>query len=113
VVYKDIEVQAAYLKQYHVNWCAERKTEFRAKIDKLKQAPCTDCGLCFDPICMDFDHVGNNKIAKVSALVKSTTWAKIQAEIDKCELVCSNCHRIRTRNRLEGTVQGSATSLEN
>ncbi len=47
---------------------------------------------------MDFDH--RNPYTKVVAVsqtvVKSWPIARIQAEMDKCDLVCANCHRIRT-----------------
>lgn len=75
----------------------------QARVDKvsaLKEAsPCVDCGHLFPACCMDFDHVSGDKLAEVGALAaRSTAWELIQAEIDKCELVCANCHRIRTRD---------------
>lgn len=69
---------------------------------ELKAAPCLDCGLAFDPICMDFDHRdGETKHKGVSEMVKLPGFSieQVLAEIEKCDLVCSNCHRIRTRNR--------------
>ena len=69
-------------------------------VDKLKAAPCMDCGLKFPPICMDFDHrPTEKKTANVSQLVKWSSMACVLAEVAKCDLVCSNCHRIRTANR--------------
>lgn len=69
-------------------------------IDRLKSAPCTDCGLTFPPECMDYDHIGDNKVLSVSKMVRSKhSFEAVFAEIDKCELVCANCHRIRTRGR--------------
>jgi len=64
--------------------------------------PCADCGRIYEPICMDFDHVSGEKEANVSLLMGGT-WSlkKIQAEIAKCEVVCGNCHRIRTRDRFK------------
>jgi len=61
--------------------------------------PCKDCGLYFDPICMDFDHLNSLiKVGKVSELVKGNR-ATLITEIAKCEIVCSNCHRLRTKIR--------------
>lgn len=63
---------------------------------------CEDCGGEYPAAAMDFDHVRGEKRAAVSQLVRygySTT--AIQAEIDKCELVCANCHRLRTARRRE------------
>jgi hypothetical protein len=45
---------------------------------------------------MDFDHVRGTKIFEISK--KPTTNKEvILAEIEKCDIICSNCHRIRTR----------------
>jgi len=48
---------------------------------------------------MDFDHVRGQKQANVMELIKSLSKKKIDLEIAKCEIVCSNCHRIRTYMR--------------
>ena len=61
--------------------------------------PCTDCGVCYPPYVMDYDHVLGDKRGNVSSLVGSGRSAQARNEILKCELVCSNCHRIRTHNR--------------
>jgi hypothetical protein len=51
-------------------------------------------------VCMDFDHVRGKKRYSISIMV---AWAMliddIMDELKKCELVCSNCHRIRTESR--------------
>lgn len=71
-----------------------------AYVNSLKEAPCTDCGLRFHPFVMDFDHIGDDKHKNVSTMVQNgSSLQAIQKEIDKCELVCSNCHRMRTWNR--------------
>jgi hypothetical protein len=49
---------------------------------------------------MDFDHVRGSKTFKVSEAVQLPTgigFEKVRAEIAKCDVVCANCHRIRTR----------------
>lgn len=58
---------------------------------------CTDCGYNTHHSALDFDHVRGEKEINVS-LAKSIEQAKI--EIEKCEVVCSNCHRIRTYERI-------------
>lgn len=68
------------------------------QLNALKSGPCADCGGSFPPECMDFDHVRGEKIAGVSQLL-TRSRLKAVAEIAKCELVCSNCHRIRTKAR--------------
>ena len=74
----------------------EKQKEF---LDSLKNKPCTDCGLTFPPCCMDFDHRDpTTKIKGVSQMV-CFKLERLMEEISKCDLVCSNCHRIRTDKR--------------
>lgn len=69
-------------------------------VDSVKQHPCMDCGGTFPTECMDLDHVQGDKVDSVSRLISlSRPMEEIQAEVAKCELVCANCHRIRTRKR--------------
>lgn len=74
-----------------------RSKERRRKLlDSLKNGPCSDCGQTFDPVCMDFDHIpGEIKSSEVSGL----TIAQLASEAALCELVCANCHRLRTKAR--------------
>lgn len=64
----------------------------------MKNNPCRDCGDCFPPEAMDFDHVRGKKIASI-AQMRSRAWTQVLIELAKCELVCANCHRIRTWQR--------------
>jgi len=59
---------------------------------------CRDCGYDENPAAMDFDHVTGVKLFTVSSGV-TRSWEILLAEIEKCEVVCANCHRIRTDNR--------------
>lgn len=94
----------------------ERKARQSRKtfIDSLKQnKPCSDCGVVYPPYVMDFDHLPNvTKIVELSdAVGKKFSRQRILDEILKCELVCSNCHRIRTHNRrLQKKDEGSTIS---
>lgn len=78
----------------------ERLDNMRLWIQELKESePCVDCGLRYPYWVMDFDHL-DGKVLNVSQAVQHG-WGRerLQSEIDKCELVCSNCHRTRTHNR--------------
>lgn len=77
-----------------------KKKEHRNMVWQIKSRPCRDCGLSFHPVCMDFDHTSDNKIANVSMMVSNKeSTQNILDEISKCDIVCSNCHRLRTFNR--------------
>lgn len=71
---------------------------YRAFITQFKTGkPCTDCKNIFPPECMDFDHIRGKKKFSIGSGMRSR--ALILEEIAKCELVCANCHRIRTKKR--------------
>ena len=76
-----------------------RRKELRELVSVLKSKPCTDCGRSFPPYVMDFDHIDSNKKMNVSQLINWGSLQRILEEISKCELVCSNCHRVRTFSR--------------
>ena len=66
---------------------------------KLKDEPCTDCGQRYPHYVMDFDHrKGTKKTANIAHLISQNYFSKekLLDEISKCDLVCANCHRIRT-----------------
>ena len=75
-----------------------RRADF---LNNLKKGPCSDCGKTYPPCVMDFDHVKGEKIGNVGQMVLKEKLGrkKILEEIAKCELVCANCHRLRTCNR--------------
>lgn len=72
----------------------KRRSQRKAVVDALKRVPCVDCGGLFHPEAMDFDHVNE----KAFAISRGTTAAfeRLLAEIAKCDVVCANCHRVRT-----------------
>ena len=58
-----------------------------------EQNPCLDCRQHYPSYVMDFDHVRGAKRKDISSL---TTLTSVKAEMQKCDLVCANCHRERT-----------------
>ena len=81
------------------------QAETRAKIEALKAKPCSDCGECFPPECMDFDHRDPKSKHMGISSMGGRRWEAVLAEIAKCDLVCANCHRIRTRQRRQGVTR--------
>jgi hypothetical protein len=67
--------------------------------DLKTSTPCVDCRISYPYYVMDFDHVRGQKHANVMELVSTLSKKRIDLEIAKCEIVCSNCHRIRTHMR--------------
>lgn len=71
----------------------------------LNSNSCTDCGTK-DIRVFEFDHVRGDKHMDVSKLIGGGYSIKtIQKEIDKCDIVCCNCHRIRTFTRAGGNYK--------
>jgi hypothetical protein len=64
---------------------------------RLKDQPCADCGRRYPSECMDFDHVRGKKIFGIAREWNRWGWKTILREIAKCDVVCANCHRIRTK----------------
>lgn len=73
----------------------QQLTEFIRQAKEGK--PCADCGKLYPPYVMDFDHRDpSTKTAIISYLPRLQSWARLKAELAKCDLVCANCHRMRT-----------------
>jgi hypothetical protein len=88
-----------YLRSQH-----EYASPLRAELIDFKEShPCVDCGLCYPYVCMSFDHTGQDKVSDVGKMAKGNGHlrgrARLLAEIAKCDLVCSNCHALRTHER--------------
>lgn len=65
-------------------------------------AGCQDCGQDYPAYVLDLDHVRGEKVANVAFLVSNDAARRlILEEIEKCDVVCSNCHRERTHARKE------------
>jgi len=76
------------------------KQQFKKRLSEIKEASgCMDCGET-NPIVLDFDHLKDKKYNVSRMIHDGFSWAAIKKEIAKCEVVCANCHRIRTYNRL-------------
>ena len=78
----------------------ERERENKEYIKNLKDVPCKDCGNRYPIYVMDFHHISprDESLTIGKSLVNEMKgWGRkrIDEEIDKCVVLCSNCHRIR------------------
>jgi hypothetical protein len=84
----------------------------------LRRVPCTDCRGLFKPFQMDFDHrdpsTKSFNVMTGRAMLMSTQ--KVLAEVANCDIVCVNCHRVRSRAqhrlRLLARRPGTSKRLE-
>ena len=83
-----------------------RRDDARAWMDGLKEGrPCADCGDTFLPWLMHWDHLPEYvKVDEISSMVGTHRRAAILEELTKCELVCANCHVMRTVRRARRTI---------
>lgn len=74
----------------------EKSIEFLISVKK--NAICCDCHRSYHPEVMEFDHVRGEKRECVSVMVyrQGFSISEIKKEIEKCDIVCANCHRMRT-----------------
>lgn len=81
----------------------ERQREWMAELKR--GVPCADCGGVFPSAVMHWDHLpGREKIGSISTMLDSRTRTLVLNELAKCELVCANCHAIRTAARRRNGV---------
>ena len=97
--------QPCYMKRYYSDpyrkkmrsaRVMEHYSKMRTIIDSIKDVPCCDCGNKFPPCAMDFDHVRGEKRFNIGQHIAGHSLDSILSEIEKCDIVCANCHRIRT-----------------
>jgi hypothetical protein len=81
--------KCANVKQY--------QRQITTYIREAKDVPCADCGQRYHYCMMDFDpRDPEDKLFTIGRGCNSLP--KMKLEITKCDVVCSNCHRLRTWN---------------
>lgn len=105
--YKDkVKASAAVMRHYYANkevYMERNKKARKAKaeyIQKLKDVPCMDCNGVYPRYVLEFDH-REEKLYNISQM-SNLGWATIKKEITKCDVICANCHAIRTYLRSVG-----------
>lgn len=90
---------------------AERHQRLVARMRELKSRPCLDCEGNFHPAAMTFDHrPGTEKVGDLASLAGRGLTGLFEQELAKCDVVCANCHAVRTFRRREAS-RASRTSV--
>lgn len=110
MAYKNIADRKAYAKKHYENnkelyksrsklYSRKERDIIRRFLIKEKSNPCKDCGQVYPHYVMEFDHLKDKDgdIANFASL--GWSLKRVKNEIEKCDLVCANCHRIRTYKR--------------
>ncbi|HEV3468287.1 MAG TPA: hypothetical protein VG148_03125 [Pyrinomonadaceae bacterium] len=91
-------------KRAYLDRNARTYLRHRKLIRDAKSRPCADCGVQYPYYVMDFDHrAGEVKSFEMNSVSRKTV-REILREIEKCDVVCSNCHRERTHRRWQESV---------
>ncbi len=98
--YKDLEKKRANKRKYSQSQ-ARKNADKAYRIRNYKYIwayksthSCIDCGES-DPVVLDFHHRDPNTKKRSLAGMRSRSIEMIQKEIDKCDILCANCHRRR------------------
>ena len=79
----------------HNNDTLNRRRAIKEKAVEYKGGKCTDCQQVF-PLCVyDFHHLDPSEKETNPGNLFGRRWENVIAELDKCVLLCANCHRIR------------------
>ena len=72
---------------------SRRRKKIKRMAVEYKGGKCEICGYnkCIDAL--DFHHTDSKKEFGVGEKGHTRSWNKVKEEIDKCILVCANCHR--------------------
>ncbi len=96
--------QKPEVKQYRKEMDKLRREKLRILVDNIKlERGCIDCGYNDNALALEFDHVRGVKVKAVASMVTNKDKVEtILSEIEKCDVRCSNCHRIKTFERIMG-----------
>lgn len=86
----------SWCKQCNTENVRNRKRELKRLCVEYKGGVCVDCGGKFHPAIFDFHHVDQKeKDFSISSITSTKLTDPIKSELDKCVLLCANCHRLR------------------
>ena len=116
------EKQRSYNRKYYlknrfaqINRNSRKKKQISDYIKKYKEfRGCMDCNIKFPSYVLDLDHRDPSlKKFTPSRLSRNGSWDKMVEELQKCDVVCANCHRIRTHKRKQYHGKKAETETNN
>jgi hypothetical protein len=76
----------------------EKKRHRKLEAIKYLGGVCSDCHGTFHPSIYEFHHRDPSEKDRDPSKLLQLKWERIVAELDKCDLLCANCHRLRHHN---------------
>lgn len=96
-------------REYQRDWLARR----RNKAIEILGGSCASCG---SDASLEFDHIDPTEkdpwLKPSSGKMWSRSWTYILSEIDKCQLLCTRCHKAKTRDDRPDLLHGSKSMYE-
>ena len=85
-------------KEKFLGYAARKRRKIKSAINDLKNKPCLDCRQSFPSYVMQFHHRNpdEKEFDVARAVGSSLSLERILKEIEKCDLLCANCHAIRS-----------------
>lgn len=74
-------------------WRLQRAKEMKQKAIEYLGSRCKRCGYNKCIYALEFNHIRDKKYEPTRMFQKGLSWTTIRKELDKCELLCANCHR--------------------
>lgn len=68
--------------------------EKKQRMVEYKGGKCARCNGVFHPFVYDFHHIDPSTKEKSLNSMRYLSWDRIKEELDKCEILCANCHRL-------------------
>jgi hypothetical protein len=91
-----VQNKAVYIAKAKRNDQVYKLEIYRWLFRYYQEHPCVDCGET-DPVLLEFDHrAGSKKVKPVSVLLSERNFTAAKKEIEKCDVRCVRCHRLKT-----------------
>jgi hypothetical protein len=81
---------------------SRRAVQEQKIVNYLKDNPCVKCGEA-NILKLDFDHIkqSEKEFEIMWAIMNTWGWDRIESEIKKCQILCANCHRVKTATEVK------------
>ena len=79
-------------KNCHNDKQKEYVKSLKRKAVLFKGGKCKQCGYCKNLAALDFHHIDSTQKDENWITARHWGWKRLKKELEKCDLVCRNCH---------------------
>jgi len=80
-------------REYFIKAVAKRRRKIKLMAVDYKGGKCQICGYNRHQSALDLHHINGEKSFGIGQKGYTRSWERVKQELDKCILVCANCHR--------------------